>query len=323
MAKVRNLNTETLNGAVRDYAGHFLLPSRFSRANPEVATYGRDWVMQSLYNAHYKDEHDYVVAGLKGYLGQDAWKEFDALARQTFEPRSDDVLEEELATRLAIRPDGSPIPGKLGTVEIGRRPVLGADMQQVWRPKEVVRHRGTPRERREVVMRPVTEPVFAGDPDWHQSVNALNMNISAEIAIAALDALVDHLDSDGTGDPVIQGRTGAQPADPDVATTGTLLFTLAMTGATAFGAAADQADGTIDVAAGTIADDTSADATGTLGYLRCSSSNDGSTPLDDHIDGEAGTSGADFNFNTVSIQSGATVSMTSWTITLDQGTTAT
>jgi hypothetical protein len=274
--------------------------------------------MQSLYNSHYKDEFQYVVEGMRGYLGQDAWTEFDRLARQMFEPRSDDVFARLLEERLAIRPDGTAIPGKLGTVEIGRRPVLDAAGQQVWRQKIVQTRRGPV-----VVPKLVTEPVYAGDQGWRQSVGALNMNISAEVGIVMLDSLADHFDTDGTGNPVITGRTGAQPADPDVAATGTLLFTLAMTDATAFGAAADQADGTIDVAAGTIADDTSADATGTLGYVRVSSSNDGATPLDDHIDGEAGTSGADFNFNTLAIQSGATVSMTSYVITLDQGTTAT
>ncbi|MCH8809732.1 MAG: hypothetical protein IH993_07875 [Proteobacteria bacterium] len=62
----------------------------------------------------------------------------------------------------------------------------------------------------------------------------------------------------------------------------------------------------------------SADATGTLGYCRASSSNAADTPLDDHIDGEAGTSGADWNFNTLSIVAGATVSATAWTVTLPE-----
>ncbi len=61
-----------------------------------------------------------------------------------------------------------------------------------------------------------------------------------------------------------------------------------------------------------------ADAAGTLGYCRASATNDGATPLDDHIDGEAGTSGADFNFNMLSIVSGATVSLTSWTVTMPE-----
>ena len=115
-----------------------------------------------------------------------------------------------------------------------------------------------------------------------------------------------------------EGRSGAQPADPDTAVSGTLLFALNANTSTTFGAAADAAPGAI-ATAGTIDDDTSANATGTVGYVRASSANSVDTPLDDHIDGEAGTSGADFNFNTVAIVSGATVSLTSWTVTQPEG----
>ena len=85
----------------------------------------------------------------------------------------------------------------------------------------------------------------------------------------------------------------------------------------AFGAAADAAPGGV-ATAGAVADDTSANATGTLGWLRASSSNSQFTALDDLIDGEAGTSGADFNYNTLAIESGATVSLTSWTVTMPE-----
>ena len=144
---------------------------------------------------------------------------------------------------------------------------------------------------------------------------ALNTRISNECAILACDAIVDNLD-EGTGAAVIQGRTGSQPADPDTTVTGTLLFTLVCSDP-AFGNASDAAPGATATAS-SITDDSSADATGTLGYCRASATNDGSTPLDDHIDGEAGTSSADFNFNTLSIVSGSTVSMTSWTATMPE-----
>ena len=94
-------------------------------------------------------------------------------------------------------------------------------------------------------------------------------------------------------------------------------FTLTCS-ATAFGVAGDDNPGALKTA-NAITDDSSADATITLGYCRASSSNAADTPLDDHIDGEAGTSGADFNFNTLSIVSGSTVSMTAWTTTLPEG----
>lgn len=144
---------------------------------------------------------------------------------------------------------------------------------------------------------------------------ALNTRIANVAAIAGCDAVVDLLDG-GSNGATIQGRSGSQPTDPDTAVSGTNLFTLTCN-TTAFGAAADATPGGIATAAA-IADDSSADATGTLGYCRASSSNAGDTPLTAFIDGEAGTSGADFNFNTLSIVSGSTVSMTSWTVTLPE-----
>jgi hypothetical protein len=143
-------------------------------------------------------------------------------------------------------------------------------------------------------------------------VGALNTRISNEVAILMCDAAVDNLD-EGTAGGVVEGRSGAQPADPDTLVSGTLLFTLLLS-ATAFGNAIDAAPGAIATAAA-ITDDSSADATATVGYCRASSSNAQPTPLDDHIDGEAGTAGADWNFNTTSIVAGSTVSATSWTVT--------
>ncbi|MEL0022526.1 MAG: hypothetical protein VW709_21895 [Rickettsiales bacterium] len=71
----------------------------------------------------------------------------------------------------------------------------------------------------------------------------------------------------------------------------------------------------------TITDDTSADATNTLAYCRFAATGTGA---DDHIDGNAttDTTGAT-DWNTLSIVSGSTVSMTSAVINLSQGSTAT
>lgn len=309
MAKTRTLNTATLDLAVQDYTAQFFQNTIYSTRNPEVAVTGREWVMQSLYNADFKDEHEYLKTRIRANLGPGARKEFDKLAEATFTPRDDAVFEALLEKKLARNPAGEIIPGAIGTTQIGSR-IVGH------RPK-VVKLRN---DREIVVMKPIAEPIFAGQ-EKEFGVGAQVMNISAECALLALDAIVDNLD-EGTGAAVIQGRTGTQPADPDAATTGTLLFTLVMSDP-AFGAAADQADGTVDAAAASITDDSSADATGTLGYCRVSATNDSITPLDDHIDGEAGTSGADFNFNTLAIVSGATVSMSSYVITLSQGSTAT
>jgi len=323
MAKTRPMNTATLDAAARDWAGQWFLPSQFSRTNAKVAIGGRDWVLQSFYNAHFKDEFDYLLKKFKAQLGPDALKEFDKVAAERFTPRDDAVLEQLLAEKLAVNPAGEKIPGAVGTVEIGTVRV-GTHAVEVETPHSLQRRAllGLGKEHREThtVIRPKFARVFAGQEHLF-GVGAQNMNMAAVTAILGLDALLDDLDS-GTGAAVIEGRSGAQPVDPDAATTGTLLFSLVMTDP-AFAGASDQADGTVQAAASAIADDTSADATATLGYCRVSSTNDSITPLDPKIDGEAGTSAADFNFNTVAIVSGATVSMTSYTVTLSQGTTAT
>ena len=73
----------------------------------------------------------------------------------------------------------------------------------------------------------------------------------------ACDAIVDQLDG-GT----IQIRTGAQPASPNDAASGTLLATLTF-GTPAFG---DSVSGT--ATANAISSDTSVDDTGTAGHAR-------------------------------------------------------
>lgn len=308
----RKLDEYTLNNAARDMAGAFLLPSLYSKKDPTKAIWGRDWTIQSLCGAHFTDEVDFLLPRMKKFLGTEAQAELKALLDKHYKPLHADDFAENLANKLAINPDGTPIKGKVGTTVIG-------NMVKDWVPKTLQ----TKKLGLVSVLKPVQQRIYAGQEEllYAGSAGALVMNISAEIALLALDALVDGLD-EGTSNAVIEGRTGAQPADPDAATTGTLLFTLAMSDP-AFLAGSDQANGTVRASADTISDDTSADATGTVGYCRVSATNDGSTPIDDHIDGEAGTAGADFNFNTVSIVSGATISMTSYTITLDQGSTAT
>jgi hypothetical protein len=301
--------------ACRDYAAQFLLPTRWSINSPTKAKGGRDWVIQSMYNFAFKDEFDYVYANIKQWMGEASWAEFVAASGDIFTPRHDDVFEEELATRLAIRPDGTYIPGKIGTTQIGES-IIGQ------RPKLVTLRKGTPREHQTIIMKNIRKPHFAGDLDYMGSMGALNFNMSAEAALLALDAFVDVLDNEA-GQPVMKGYTGAQPADPDAATTGTLLFTCSTTAGAAFAAAVDDADGTVSATASAITDDSSADATGTLSYLRASSSADGATETDPQIDGSCGTSAADWIFNTLAIVTGANVSLDSWRIDLDQGASAT
>ena len=73
----RPLDTATLDAAARDYAAAFLQRTQWSRDNPEVATFGKDWVIQNLYNADFKDEHEYLVPKVKAYLGPAALEEFE------------------------------------------------------------------------------------------------------------------------------------------------------------------------------------------------------------------------------------------------------
>jgi hypothetical protein len=102
--------------------------------------------------------------------------------------------------------------------------------------------------------------------------------------------------------------SGAQPATPETAASGTLLAELRF-GATAFGAAAAGV-----ITANAITADSSADNTGTAGYFRVLKS-DGTTCV---YDGSVGTSGADLNLNTTSIVAAAAVTVTSLTVTLPQ-----
>ena len=323
----RTLDTITLSNATKHYAGLFMADS---------GKYDRDWVMREFFNFTFKDEHEYLIEAIRGQLGSDAMRDFEERAEAVLTPRSDEVFKGLLSDKLAITPAGEHIPNVIGTIVVGSRTI----------GRRVTRHgvknatwnvyAGEDEERVAGNVRPVGEDGDGADPlppddtlfpdeTAHMGLPtvmqmALNTNVSIAFAQAGVDAALDLLD-EGTVDGVIEGRTGAQPVDPDAAVTGTLLFSLDL-GTPGFGASTDATPGALGTAAA-IADDVSADATATLSYCRASSANTLIVPLNDHIDGEAGLSGADFNFNTLAIVSGATVSMTSWTVTQPQGPTAT
>jgi hypothetical protein len=348
--KMRALELETLEGAARHYAGEWLRPDRKS-VSGKVFIGGPSYVLQDLKNVTYKDEHEFLVKGVKEWLGAKALAEFERAAKETFAPRDDKVFHQLLKDKLAIDPNGNHVEGAIGTVEVGTRPIA----RRLFRVETLAsvmyrRANGLPRgwKGSQYVQREglYTWPVYAGEaeervaeeqglrsgvadplpddaiptlPDGRRPgpLNATNPNISIEACQAALDAITARLDEGSTA-ATIRGRTGSQPVDPDASETGTLLFTLTMTDP-AFPASADDSPGALATASA-IADDTSADATNTLTYCRVGATGTGA---DDHIDGSAGTSAADFIFNTVSIVSGATVSMSSFTIFLSQGGTAT
>jgi hypothetical protein len=334
----RVLDTKTLDKAAADWAVNFSLPSVFSKRDPKVAIGGREWGLQNLYKADFKDEFEHLLPRFKDNLGKTPLAEFEKIAKERFSPRDDKVLVKMLADKLAIDPNGNHIPGKIGKVIIGQRPI-GTRVVEIEPLYSIQRRRyhglsKTP-ENREVVpiIVPHRWPIYAGEEDERKAgggvadpfphpelMMALNTNVSIAFAIAALDPALDLLD-EGTADGMIQGVDASQPVDPDAALTGTILFDLDL-GTPAFNAAADQAPDA-EAAATAIADDTNANATSTLTHCRASSSNTFPTPLNDHIDGSAGVGTFDFVFNTDAIVSGATVSMTAWTFRLPQGPTAT
>lgn len=325
---MRQLDTATLESAARDYAGLFLQPERMSRSG-KVYLSGPGKVMQDFARADFKDEFEFLVngdAGIKAYLGPAALRDFEKRAAESFKPRSDKVFAETLKRKLAIDPKGNHIPGVRGTTQIGSR-IVGSKVKI-----RKTRHFGE-------VMIPklVTWPVYAGEIEERRLGNskvidalpegaepwplevllATNPNISAEAAIAALDAIVDSLDEGSTA-ATIRIRTGTQPADPDAAESGTLLSTNVMSDP-AFAGAVDDTDGSVSATADTIADDAAADATGTAGYFRMGATGTGA---DDHIDGSVGTSAADMILNTLSFVSGAVISISSFVVGLSQGATA-
>jgi len=330
---MRALDTATLDEAAKFRAGEFIRPSIFSRRSPKIATMGREWVLQGLSNLPFGDEFDHLVPAIKGWMGPSALEEFEVELKK-LAPRSDAAHVKELAKRLAITPDGKHIPGKVGTIVVGGR-AMGTHLVEIettlskqWRKENGLdkSHRRT--EHRVVKL---NWPIYAGEEEERAAgssavdpfpsgsaeiLMALNTRIANVIAIKMCDIAVDELDT-GTVDGILVGRTGAQVADPDTTPVGTILFEHDLA-TPAFGAAVDAAPGGI-ATAGAVADDISANATGTLGWLRGSSSNVFPTPLDDLIDGEAGTSGADFNYNTLAIVIAATVSLTSWTVTVPEG----
>ncbi len=117
------------------------------------------------------------------------------------------------------------------------------------------------------------------------------LTISAAAAQAMGAALASEIGASAT----IEIRTGAKPATPETAASGTLLATVAISGSfTSSGGVLTAAD----PAAATVA------ATGTAGHFRLKKS--GGTAV---LDGTVGTSGADMNLSSTSLIAGGTVDL--------------
>lgn len=123
------------------------------------------------------------------------------------------------------------------------------------------------------------------------------------------DAAVDLIDA-GAGAGTIQIRSGTRPVTADAAATGTLLATLTFSDP-AFGATTTGGVAT----ASAITSDTDADNTGTATWARVLDS-DSNTIMDLSV----GTSGTEITLDSVAIVAGGTVSLTSLTVTIPDGT---
>lgn len=328
----RNMEESTLAGYAEYFAACWTLGHQIGRPDRN-----REWLKTEFFNMTFKDEYDYLIDAVSDQLGSKPRQGFHDLVinpQRKDSPRKQKDFEKLLKAKLAIDKNGVHIEGAVGSTVVGGR-VMARYMHPMH--QQIILNGKLVKETNYEVPRKITWRLYAGEAeererpnmgaadDWPEyfrgdGVGALVPNISIEAAQAMADALTARLD-EGAGAAVIEGRTGAQPADPDAAVTGTLLFTLTCTNP--FGPAA--ADGAPDavITASAISDDTSADATNTLAYCRISATTTPPTPIDDHVDGECGTSGADFNWNTLSIVSGSTVSMTALTLTMGQGSTAT
>lgn len=142
----------------------------------------------------------------------------------------------------------------------------------------------------------------------------MTLSISNAAAIDACDAIVDLCDA-GTTNPqaTLVIYSGTPPANVDTALSGnTVLAQLAMSNP-AFGPAADAAPGAT-ATAGAIADDTSADATGTATFFRILDRDN--TPVIQGTAGDVGTE--ELVLNSADIQSGAAVVINSLTVTMPE-----
>jgi hypothetical protein len=134
---------------------------------------------------------------------------------------------------------------------------------------------------------------------------ALNPKFSNLCVNAEADALAALLNNG-----YLRIYDGAQPTDADTAIGAQVLLAELRFNATAFGAAALGV-----LTANAFTADSSANATGTATWFRALKS-DGTSTM---FDGSVGTASADLILNSVAIQSGAGVSVSAMTVTVQKG----
>lgn len=123
------------------------------------------------------------------------------------------------------------------------------------------------------------------------------------LSTAAQNAMMDALATYAGGSCLLRFYNGSRPATGGTATT--LLAEL-----TCNATFAGSSSGGV-LTLNSITSDTSADASGTATWFRIVKS-DGSTHV---LDGNVGTSGSDLNMDSVTFVAGATIAVTSYTIT--------
>jgi len=134
---------------------------------------------------------------------------------------------------------------------------------------------------------------------------ALNPKLSNAAANAAADAVGNALNSG-----FLRIYDGTQATNADTAVGAQVLLAELTLNADAFAAAAAGV-----ATANAITADSSANATGTATWFRVLASNGTSV----YFDGSVGTATSDLILNSVAIQSGANVSVTSFTFTINKG----
>jgi hypothetical protein len=120
------------------------------------------------------------------------------------------------------------------------------------------------------------------------------------------NALLDAIETAVGVSPILKLRSGASPADGDVASTGTVLATMTL-----------PSDWMAAAASGSKAllgtwQDTSADATGTVGHYELCKS-DGTPAIRGSVTATGG--GGDITLDAVALNAGQSVSITSFTLT--------
>lgn len=142
------------------------------------------------------------------------------------------------------------------------------------------------------------------------------VKLANAINITVADAIADAVDVGGAG--TLEIRTGALPADPNAAPSGTLLATLTFS-VTAFGAAAQDGNNAT-ATANAITADASADATGTAAHFRVLSGG-GTVIWTGDVTATAG--GGALELDSVSITTGQQVSVSAFTVSHHRDGTAT